>query len=583
MLEIEINSKIESLNNAELCTSLASSFEELVKAEIVNATISKLTITNRYTEKLTEYNSLYNLGVELTETRGMASSYQIIRLPNGSAHALINDIFVSEENILKSVFIPLIEDHQYLSVHKIASECWEWGKMTEFESNVANLLIACFGKYDSVKIVEKIDPLKKEETDIKPDQIHEAFQFKIKDAHLLYQSDKDLGKFWHSIKGILKFYFEHLIEARLYNVDISFKPDWDEHLNKIVVEIFKLADPSFLFSIDSMRPLVNDLKEFLLFSYIYIESETPLFVRITDHPKILFPDLLDTQNSLIAFIDILGFRNIIENYDANRTSRILKTLHHTMERALAMTVIPVSQIDTAHQQTLKFRQFSDCICISNPFYDNPEQFIVEFGIIATALRIYQYLMMSADFFVRGGFAIGSFFSDENMIFSGGLVKAYDLEHNEAIYPRILIHTNIAKKFDFKSQSTIISILNLQRCLLYDEDEGEGKIFLNPFEITWGIEPESRNAITAEYLATLEILQNQLEESVDFQTNLEAISSHANSFEKMSLVVIRMHIKANITKFEDDERTRAKYEWLLDLLNFVEGQPSIRKFKYLLSE
>jgi len=50
--------------------------------------------------------------------------------------------------------------------------------------------------------------------------------------------------------------------------------------------------------------------------------------------------------------------------------------------------------------------------------------------------------MTKGFFLRGGISTGSYFADDNMIFSKGLVNAYQLESKKAIYPRVIIDKNI---------------------------------------------------------------------------------------------------------------------------------------------
>lgn len=54
--------------------------------------------------------------------------------------------------------------------------------------------------------------------------------------------------------------------------------------------------------------------------------------------------------------------------------------------------------------------------------------------------------------VRGGISCGSFFSDERMIWGNALIRAYALEGQIAIYPRIIVGTEIAKVINPMMQS-----------------------------------------------------------------------------------------------------------------------------------
>ncbi len=572
-VEVEIEYNIPGLDSVGLRESLSSFIEELATSGVIDPSVSKLVIAENYVSKLEEYNSTYDFNIELSNSRGLVSASKVINIPDGSIHILINGKIINVDNLLEICIVPLIDNYQFTLVYKNSSASWPWDRLNAFETQVAHLLVHWISKYNSVEVIKQFPSLKT--VPIKPHLFHEAFRITIKDAQFAHQSDLDVAKLWITIKRALELYFERLLEARAFSVFSPLNPEWDKCIGEILDEIVKLSNTDV-----SMRPVVDAIKNFLLFSYIRIGTEEPLEVKVSEHPKLLFPDLLNTQNSLVGFVDILGFRDIVREYDSNIISDSLRVLHFTMERALALTLQLFAGIDRAHQETLKFKQFSDCICVSTPFYDIQDHFMSEVGLLATALRVYQYLLMASNFFVRGGFAVGSYFSDDNMIFSGGLVRAYDLEQI-AIYPRILLDSVVVKKIESYSQSPVVSALHLQRAFIFEEEVGEKRVFLNPFEITWALDPASAGIETSANKEIIDMLQKHLSESVGYEVALEGIMEHANSFEKLSLAAIRYYITLHIADFKNDKHKLEKYEWLIALLDFVEGKPSSRKFGYLL--
>jgi len=60
---------------------------------------------------------------------------------------------------------------------------------------------------------------------------------------------------------------------------------------------------------------------------------------------------------------------------------------------------------------------------------------------------------SVGWLVRGGISIGELFIDETMVWGEALLKAYDLESNAAIYPRILLDSNLLSHIESDEELT----------------------------------------------------------------------------------------------------------------------------------
>lgn len=78
------------------------------------------------------------------------------------------------------------------------------------------------------------------------------------------------------------------------------------------------------------------------------------------------------------------------------------------------------------------RMFSDCVCISTPAR------IENFDAFFQCLALVQANLFREAILLRGGIAIGNHYSDDLLIFSEGLVRAYEIESTKARFPRIIV-------------------------------------------------------------------------------------------------------------------------------------------------
>ena len=77
-------------------------------------------------------------------------------------------------------------------------------------------------------------------------------------------------------------------------------------------------------------------------------------------PKKLFKNnIVDTEPRIVAFIDILGFSAIIEEYDSDNYSNILNELHDTLEMAVKVSIENMTdpKMQTDLKEYLEYRMF----------------------------------------------------------------------------------------------------------------------------------------------------------------------------------------------------------------------------------
>lgn len=131
----------------------------------------------------------------------------------------------------------------------------------------------------------------------------------------------------------------------------------------------------------------------------------------------------------VAFLDILGFSEMVSR-DCNGPST----------RAVYLPIL-LRAHKTAFEHARRFigakvTQFSDSILIAHP-YDS-EKFA---GVVEHVANL-QRALLEDGILSRGGLSYGKHFSDEEFIFSDALIRAYKIEQDRAIFPRVVIDEDL---------------------------------------------------------------------------------------------------------------------------------------------
>jgi hypothetical protein len=127
-------------------------------------------------------------------------------------------------------------------------------------------------------------------------------------------------------------------------------------------------------------------------------------------------------DAIIAFVDVLGFRSMLENRAADDILRVFQLLKWTAERD------PNETETSAHVRVLSDR------VIRVTRLDEPGALFSE----VNTLRLAQMELAAQGIFLRGGITFGEVYWDETVVFGPGIVDASHLEHNFALVPRIVI-------------------------------------------------------------------------------------------------------------------------------------------------
>ncbi len=172
------------------------------------------------------------------------------------------------------------------------------------------------------------------------------------------------------------------------------------------------------------------------------------------------------ENRCVAFLDVLGFSELIEATTTNPT--LVQTVGE-------IVTLPKQDLDAIRNlegrqlvPSLEVSAFSDSIVLST-LSDQHEAFDLIQAISFTSFRL-----LSAGRLLRGGMVSGLAFHTSNTVFGPAVLSAHRLEHESAIYPRVVIEESLAEEViadrRYSSASTAMPVLKRDR---------DGCTYLNP--------------------------------------------------------------------------------------------------------
>lgn len=138
------------------------------------------------------------------------------------------------------------------------------------------------------------------------------------------------------------------------------------------------------------------------------------------------------KESFVAFIDILGFANIIEksSSDQNLTRGLYKALRDAPTSS--PLIGPPNYPPGLTYGDFVSTNFSDSIVISAERSPQGLMTVLEIG------RAFASVLLQFGLLTRGGVAGGQLIHDRNAIFGPGLVSSYLIESKEARFARIIL-------------------------------------------------------------------------------------------------------------------------------------------------
>lgn len=151
--------------------------------------------------------------------------------------------------------------------------------------------------------------------------------------------------------------------------------------------------------------------------------------------------------SYVALIDVLAYRSRLEN--DKKTGQF--KLKDDLEGALSV-------FDVIKPESFSVQAISDTIILT---CHNHNDFIEFLSLLKKVFLAF----LSRGLFIRGGIAYSKHFHTGNLTYSHAIARAYELESKLAIYPRIVIDSNIIDMYS--SSASLPAILGKELFVIHN--------------------------------------------------------------------------------------------------------------------
>lgn len=222
-------------------------------------------------------------------------------------------------------------------------------------------------------------------------------------------------------------------------------------------------------------------------------------------------------------MDVLGFADSQkESFKNEKGQEEFQRFYSVIRRELDS--MNEMHTDPDGDRDWELKVFTDNIVLGYPIWEGHlDHAEPEIGSAVFDIARYQLGMAREGYFVRGGLSIGALFMDTYLAYGPALLEAYELEHQTARDPRIVI-SSVARKL-LNKHFTFYA---------HPEQAPQNRMFLL----------DSDGQIFVHYLA-------ECFEHIDERCVAD----------RESLGIHKQHIEKGLAEFEANPRVWAKYSWL----------------------
>lgn len=168
-------------------------------------------------------------------------------------------------------------------------------------------------------------------------------------------------------------------------------------------------------------------------------------------------DTIQYTQYYVAFLDILGFKNLVNNSDhsCQEIMEIYDLMQYKYETFF--------KGDAEIQNNIKMKIMSDSICLYiKASFPNALHYLISYCVV------FQFdLLVAKGLLLRGGITLGDMYTQDDIIFGPALTEAYLLEEENARVPRIIVRK---KTIDEGTNGMDENVLKLtQQSIFRDND------------------------------------------------------------------------------------------------------------------
>ncbi len=333
--------------------------------------------------------------------------------------------------------------------------------------------------------------------------------------------------------------------------------------------------------------------------------------------------------SVVAFIDILGFKDKVKEEEKEGKYEFFSKLRIALQEALIKTFEFTkntfknfkslsSKFDEENfEERLKLKTFSDNVFFSFDYSpdDEIQLFLATFYIIYLS-TYFQRIMLTHNLYVRGAITIGCNFVDDTMIFSGALIKAFEMEKERAIYPRIVVDKELAEKY-VKIKNTLVPCDIFYPNILVKD--WSGTVFCNPFKLESdvrlfydkGLSEKMKRKVRNDgekikkktFEKGIEKLKNNLH-SIDLPSILPYRTDNTETNKRVGakvgsvlgtkplenflydekkdgevIKIVQTDLNKNLEIYHDNYEVYEKYLWLSEFVKWIKGENTLLNFEF----
>ncbi|MBR3919674.1 MAG: hypothetical protein IKJ59_13245 [Clostridia bacterium] len=140
----------------------------------------------------------------------------------------------------------------------------------------------------------------------------------------------------------------------------------------------------------------------------------------------------------IAVLDLLGFKAALKKYDCNTIATIFDEINEEYTISYNETREPI-----VNKEDIHIKVMSDSVCI---YIESRTENALPALIATCDYFQIRMLRLKEPMLSRGAIVKGKLYHNNDVLFGEGFVKAYYMQENEAIYPRVIIEKNIIEGF-----------------------------------------------------------------------------------------------------------------------------------------